>query len=99
MVVGLVVLNALLAQSSFRIQAAEERLENLADLHVELTRRAAHLSDPGRIAAWAQWHGMRLPDDIHILHVRADDLAAPAGAPDLLDLDRLALKPIVEGAG
>jgi cell division protein FtsL len=100
MVVGLVALNAFLAQSSFRIQDLEDRIGGLSERQLLLEKRAAHLSAPGRIAEWARQHGMRLPDDgdIHILHVRGGfQEAAPAGEPDSR-LDGLELKPILEAS-
>jgi hypothetical protein len=79
MVFGVVVLNVLLAQQSFRIDEAERRLEILDRDHLELVRERATLSAPDRIAAWADRHGMRLPDDIRILRA-PNGLADPAGA-------------------
>jgi cell division protein FtsL len=80
MVFGIVVLHVLLAQTSFRIDRAERAIEELSREHVSLIREQATLSAPGRIAAWARRHGMRLPDDIRILHVPGVDPADPAGA-------------------
>jgi hypothetical protein len=79
MVFAIVVLHVLLAQQSFRIDEAERRLELLGQDHLELVRERATLSAPGRIAVWANRHGMRLPDDIRILRAPEgrDD---PAGA-------------------
>ncbi|HET7870178.1 MAG TPA: hypothetical protein VFM85_07665 [Actinomycetota bacterium] len=82
MVLGLVALNALLAQSSFRVDDLEDRVGVLTQENMELTRQQAALSAPGRIAAWARSHGMRLPDEIRFLHVPAARTAAPAGAAD-----------------
>ena len=82
MVLGLVALNALLAQSSFRVDDLEQRVGVLTQENLELTRQQAALSAPGRIAAWARSHGMRLPDEIRFLHVPAARSAAPAGAAD-----------------
>ncbi|HYU93999.1 MAG TPA: hypothetical protein VEN95_11050 [Actinomycetota bacterium] len=82
MVLGLVALNALLAQSSFRVDDLEQRVGVLTQENLELTRQQAALSAPGRIAAWARSHGMRLPDEIRFLHVPAARTAAPAGAAD-----------------
>jgi hypothetical protein len=70
-----VVLHVLLAQQSFRIEAAERRIQELDGEHLELVTRQATLSAPGRIADWAARHGMRLPDDIRILR-------APSGSSD-----------------
>jgi len=80
MVFGIVILNALLAQTSFRIDQAERRVEELSQEHLSLVREQATLSAPGRIAAWASRHGMRLPDDIRILHAPGVGSADPAGA-------------------
>lgn len=82
MILGLVALNALLAQSSFRVDDLEQRVGVLTQENLELTRQQAALSAPGRIAAWARSHGMRLPDEIRFLHVPAARTAAPAGAAD-----------------
>jgi hypothetical protein len=80
MVFGIVVVNVLLAQTSFRTGEAEQRLEELSREHLELVSEQASLSAPGRIAAWASRHGMRLPDDIRILHASGGRRADPAGA-------------------
>lgn len=80
MVFGIVVVNVLLAQASFRIEEAERHLERLSEEHLELVREQATLSAPGRISAWASRHGMRLPDDIRILHAPGTGPADPAGA-------------------
>jgi cell division protein FtsL len=80
MVFGIVVVNVLLAQTSFRIGEAERRLEELSEDHLELVREQASLSAPGRISAWASRHGMRLPDDIRILHAPGSGPAEPTGA-------------------
>ncbi len=85
MVLGVVALNALLAQSSFRVDDLEQRMAALSQEHLELVHEQATLSAPGRIAAWARRHGMRLPDDIRFLHVPPAGRTAPAGAADALD--------------
>ena len=79
MVFGVVVLHVLLAQQSFRIDEAERRVEALGQERLELVTERATLSAPGRIAAWANRHGMRLPDDIRILRAPSGS-ADPAGA-------------------
>jgi len=78
MVFGIVVVNVLLAQTSFRIGEAERRLEELSEDNLELVREQATLSAPGRISAWASRHGMRLPDDIR--HAPGSGSGEPAGA-------------------
>ncbi|HYX79272.1 MAG TPA: hypothetical protein VE976_01555 [Actinomycetota bacterium] len=75
LLIGVVSLNVLAAQVSFHVDAAERRVADLSSERVDLVRREATLSAPGRIASWAARHGMRLPDDIRSLH-------APSGPPD-----------------
>lgn len=86
MVLGIVTLNALLAQTSFRIDETERRIEELSRENLELVHEQAKLSAPGRIADWASRNGMRLPDDIRFLHASGDPQAAPAGAADIPSL-------------
>lgn len=97
MILGLVALNALLAQSSFRVDDLERRMVALSQDHLELVHEQATLSAPGRIAAWARRHGMRLPDDIRFLHVPPAGPAAPAGAADPLDRLQRTVSHVVEG--
>jgi hypothetical protein len=78
MVLGIVVLNVLLAQQSFRIDESERRIDALGRERLGLVREQATLSAPGRIAGWASRHGMRLPDDIRIL-LAPDGPSDPAG--------------------
>ena len=79
LVFATVVLHVLLAQQSFRIDAAERRLEVLDQEHLGLVREQATKSAPRRIAGWAGRHGMRLPDDIRILRA-PNGPVDPAGA-------------------
>ena len=96
-VLGLVSLNALLAQTSFRLDDVSNRIDSLSQEYLRLTREQAELSAPGRIAAWASRHGMRLPDDIHLLHVPTSASAAPTGVPDSLDPRALTGRALAEG--
>lgn len=91
MVFGIVVLNVLLAQAAFRIDDAERRTEELTQERLELVREQATLSAPARISAWASRHGMRLPDDIRILH-------APGGTADPAGADLSSSDPSAEDA-
>lgn len=97
MILGLVTMNALLAQASFGIDDLSTKVQGLSRRYEELTREAATLSAPDRIAAWARKQGMRLPDEIHILHVPGTGPAAPVGASGVHERERLALKSVVEG--
>jgi cell division protein FtsL len=104
LVVGLVTLNAMVAQSSFRVDDLRARVDDLSRHYALLERQAARLSAPERIAAWAERHGMRLaPEgDLHILKVRGGDggtaTGAAAGEPAIADPGP-SLKPIVVGDG
>lgn len=103
LVLGLVTLNAFVAQSSFRIDHLQARVDEQSERYLVLERQAAHLSAPGRIAAWARRHAMHTPDEVSVLHVsgpRAPGAGgAPAGGSGALAADRLTLRPIVEGGG
>jgi cell division protein FtsL len=82
MVLGLVSLNALLAKASFRVDDLSGRVGELEVEHLELASEQAELSAPGRIAEWARRNGMRLPDDIRLLHAPDASSTAPAGDAD-----------------
>jgi cell division protein FtsL len=80
-VLGLVSLNALLANTSFRVDDLSRQIDALETHHLELVLEQAQLSAPGRIAEWARRIGMRLPDDIRVLHA-LDASTAPAEGGD-----------------
>jgi cell division protein FtsL len=100
MVVGLVGVNALLAQSSFRIHHLELVIDRRSDRNRELMEHASRLSAPQRIAEWAERHGMRLPraGQLHVLRGAANASTAAPAPPSALDPWRASLKPIVDGA-
>jgi hypothetical protein len=79
MMFAIVILHVLLAQQSFRVDAAQQRIQTLSAVHLDLVRTQATLSAPGRIATWATRHGMRLPDSIRILRAPKGP-SDPAGA-------------------
>lgn len=100
MVVGLVTLNALLAQTSFRLDDLRAELDDLADQHAVLTRQAAHLSAPGRIADRARRRGMHLPDEIQFLPVRGTGgTDTTTGGRTFVDAEELRIRHIPEGVG
>jgi cell division protein FtsL len=80
-VLGLVSLNAMRAKASFRLDDVSSRIDGLEQQRLELLLEQAELSAPGRIAEWARRNGMRLPDDIRILHASGAS-TAPAGSAD-----------------
>ena len=71
LVVGLVALNAVLAQTAFHMNAAQEHLSDLRRANVRLTEEAARLSSPEVVATWARRHRMVTPavGEVHVLHV------------------------------
>ena len=71
LIVGVVTLNALLAQTAFQMQAEQDRVETLQRDAVLLTEQAARLSSPGVVATWARRHDMvtPAPGEVHILRV------------------------------
>jgi cell division protein FtsL len=79
MVLTLVSLKALLAQQSFAVDDLSKRIDALEGQHLELASEQAQLSAPGRIADWARQSGMRLPDDIRLLHAPGAPSNDPAG--------------------
>jgi cell division protein FtsL len=75
MILGLVALNALLAQSSFQIEALQSKVDRLTESYQQLSVEAAELASPQRIAEQAKVNGLYLPaEGIHVLH-------APSGGP------------------
>jgi len=73
LVVGIVTLQALVSQTSFRMQDLEVRAKALQQQYGQQTLIVARLSAPERIAAAAHRAGRVLPDPskVHTLHVRA----------------------------
>jgi cell division protein FtsL len=101
LVVGLVAVNALVAQSSFRTDDLRQRVDRLSRRYTLLEVEAARLSAPDRVAEWAGRHGLAPPadGDLHILRVPGRQRPTPEPSETWLDPARLALKPILEGGG
>jgi cell division protein FtsL len=70
MILGLVALNAVLAQTSFRIDDLTTHVTDLTNRNAELRKSVAVRSAPEKVAAWAQKNGFQTPDphDVHVLH-------------------------------
>jgi cell division protein FtsL len=80
MVLGLVALNALLAQTSFKIDDLQQRVEDLSQSVDQRSYDAARLSSPRRIWQAAHDLGLIPPEGgIQVLHVPADP-ASGAGS-------------------
>jgi cell division protein FtsL len=69
LVLGVVAMNALFAQTAFAVHTMQTRVTDLAEQHDVLATDAARLSSPSRIATWAERYRMVLPDDVVILRV------------------------------
>jgi hypothetical protein len=71
LIVGVVALNALLAQAAFGTRAAQARLDVLRSEQVRLIDEAARSSSPVVVATWARRHGMVTPrpGEVHVLRV------------------------------
>lgn len=71
LIVGVVALNALFAQTAFAVHATQRRVADLRGQQGVLANEAARLSSPGRIAEWAARYRLVAPDDVVILRVPA----------------------------
>ncbi len=69
LVVGVVALNALLAQTAFAVHSMQTRVTELGEQHDVLAMKAAQLSSPSRISAWAELSQMVMPEHVVILQV------------------------------
>ncbi len=69
LVVGVVALNALFAQTAFAVHSMQTHVSALNEQHDVLATDAARLSSPSRIATWAERYQMVLPDTVVILRV------------------------------
>ena len=80
LLLGLVALNALLVQTTYRMQVVQQEVADLADQQARLSNDAARLSAPERVADWAASQGMTMPraGDTVILRVPGV-AAAPEG--------------------
>lgn len=69
LVLGVVAMNALFAQTAFAVHSTQTRVTELVEQHDVLATDVARLSSPSRIAAWAERAQMVPPDDVVILRV------------------------------
>lgn len=69
LVLGVVAMNALFAQTAFAVHSTQTSVADLAEQHDVLATDVARLSSPSRIAAWAERYQMVLPSDVVILRV------------------------------
>jgi cell division protein FtsL len=69
LVLGVVAMNALFAQTAFAVHSLQTRVTDLSEQHDVLATDVARLSSPSRIATWAERYQMVLPDNVVILRV------------------------------
>ncbi len=79
LVFGLVALNTLQVQTTYRIQGVQQDVGDLADHQAVLSKEAAALSSPERVAAWAASQGMAMPRPGDTVILRVPGVAAVAG--------------------
>ena len=79
LVVGVVALNALFAQTAFAVHSMQTHVAGLDEQHDVLATDAARLSSPSRIATWAERYQMVLPNNVVILRVPHFGRTPPAG--------------------
>lgn len=76
LLLGLVALNTLLIQTTYRTQDVQQQVRDLADQQVRLSNDAAALSSPERIADWATSQGMAMPRPGDTVILRVPGVAA-----------------------
>ena len=69
LVVGVVAINALFAQTAFAVHETRAEVADLQARHAVLATESARLSSPGRIADWAERYHMVAPQTVVILHL------------------------------
>jgi hypothetical protein len=69
MVVGVVALNAMLAQAAFAVHGVRSDLTELTERHEVLMKQLATASAPNRVSDWATSQGMVMPARVEILPV------------------------------
>ena len=68
-VVGIVALNAMVVNTTYRIESGQQTLGDLQTQQKSLSTEVARLSSPSRIAEWAAAQRMVTPADVVILRV------------------------------
>jgi cell division protein FtsL len=79
LVFAVVALNALVVNTTYRTDDAQDRLRALEETHEELEIEVARLSSPSRIAAWADAVGMVAPEPGGSVILRVPGERRPAG--------------------
>ena len=79
LLLGLVALNTLLVQTTYRMQDVQQHVRDLADQQVRLSDVEATFSSPGQIAKWAASQGMTMPLPGNTVILRVPGVAAAPG--------------------
>jgi len=91
LVLGVVMVQTRVSENAFRMRELIRQTAALNESYKDLTLTVAELSSPRRIAREARRLGLQLPEQVHMLAVRAVEEPAPEGqAPSQ------ALKPLIE---
>jgi cell division protein FtsL len=93
LVFGVVTVQAILSQTSFRMQQLDTRGIHLRQDYGHLKLEVARLSAPGRIVQEAKHLGLRLPDHVRTLPV--DGPSPPGAAPSGGSNPSFALKGVL----
>jgi cell division protein FtsL len=98
LLVGIVTLQALVSQTSFRMQDLQARTGELQQQYGQLKAQAAALSAPSRIAAAAHRQGMVLPNASQVQTLRVPGVTSPSSASNGSAVPpSAALKPVIGG--
>jgi cell division protein FtsL len=62
LVMGLVALNAMLVQTTYRMQTVRQQVLDLSEEQVRLADQVASLSSPENVARWARQHDLTMPE-------------------------------------
>jgi cell division protein FtsL len=91
-VMGVVSLQAMVSQGSFRMQQLAQHNLELQNEYGRLKLQVAELSSPGRIARQARHLGLRLPDPDEVRTLPVKGAEHPIAGPGTLGRPVLSLK-------
>jgi cell division protein FtsL len=80
LIFGFVAINALLVQTTYRMQTVQREVMDLQGDQKVLVNQVATLSSPIRVAAWAQAHRMVMPGPGETVILAVPDAAARSGS-------------------
>jgi len=95
LIAGVASVQAFVSQSSFHMSELSRRTEQLRERSLELRLKVAELSSPRHLQDAARRLGLRVPDEVNLLTVKAG--AAGGGSETGSTQDQLALEGHVQG--